>query len=78
MHLVHTPPRTVLCPPLSSRLATSLTVMLRVISYNEPAIKCYKACGFKPAGKRRESRIDGDKFYDVLFMDILASEFGKV
>jgi len=51
------------------------SVMLRVTSYNERAIKCYEACGFKQAGRRREARIDGDKFYDVLFMDLLSSEF---
>ena len=51
------------------------SVMLRVTSYNERAIKCYEACGFKRAGKRRESRIDGEKFHDVLFMDILSGEF---
>jgi len=53
------------------------SVMLRVISYNERGIKCYEACGFKLAGRRRESRIDGDKYYDVLYMDILAQEFGS-
>lgn len=53
------------------------SVMLRVISYNERAIKCYEACGFKHAGKRREARIDGNKYYDVLFMDILADEMIK-
>ena len=51
------------------------SVMLRVISYNERAIKCYEACGFKQAGRRRESRIDGDEFHDVLFMDLLSNEF---
>jgi len=51
------------------------SVMLRVTSYNERGIRCYEACGFKQAGRRRESRIDGEKFYDVLFMDILAAEF---
>jgi RimJ/RimL family protein N-acetyltransferase len=53
------------------------SVMLRVISYNERAIKCYEACGFKPAGRRREARIDGGKFHDVLFMDLLSHEFGS-
>ena len=51
------------------------SVMLRVISYNERAITCYEACGFQHSGKRREARIDGEKFYDVLYMDILAGEF---
>jgi RimJ/RimL family protein N-acetyltransferase len=53
------------------------SVMLRVTSYNERAIKCYEACGFQQAGRRREARIDGDKFYDVLYMDILAEEFAS-
>lgn len=53
------------------------SVMLRVISYNERAVKCYASCGFKHAGRRREARMDGSRFYDVLFMDILSSEFGK-
>jgi len=51
------------------------SVMLRVISYNKRAIRCYVACGFKPAGKRRESRMDGTRYYDVLLMDILDREF---
>ena len=51
------------------------SVMLRVISYNERAIKCYEACGFKKAGVRRESRLDGDKLYDVIYMDLLSDEF---
>ena len=53
------------------------SVMLRVISYNEPAIKCYASCGFRHAGRRREARLDGGKLYDVLFMDILSREFIK-
>jgi len=53
------------------------SVMLRVISYNERAIKCYEACGFKLAGRRREYRPDGDEFHDVLFMDILSRELGN-
>jgi len=53
------------------------SVMLRVISYNEPAIKCYEACGFKHAGTRREARMDGVRFHDVVFMDILSREFAK-
>jgi len=51
------------------------SIMLRVISYNEQAIRCYESCGFTLSGRRRESRIDGEQFYDVLFMDILAGEY---
>lgn len=54
------------------------SVMLRVISYNQRGIKCYEACGFQHAGRRREARIDGDEFHDVLYMDILSEEFKKV
>ena len=53
------------------------SVLLRVIAYNEPAVKCYEACGFRHAGRRRDARIDGGRYYDVLYMDILADEFRR-
>ena len=52
------------------------SVMLRVISYNDRAIRCYESCGFQPAGKRREARIDGLEYHDVLFMDIRGNDQG--
>jgi len=55
------------------------SIMLRVYSFNKRAIKCYKKCGFKEIGRRREATIIGNKKYDQIYMDILASEFkGKV
>jgi len=36
------------------------------------------ACGVKLSGRRRESRIDGQNIYDVLYMDIPATEFGNL
>lgn len=54
-------------------------IMLRVLSFNKRAIKSYKKCGFKEIGRRREAVIIGNKKYDQIYMDILASEFkGKI
>jgi len=50
-------------------------IMLTVKSFNERAIKCYKKVGFKEIGRRRESYFLDGKYYDDIYMDILASEF---
>jgi RimJ/RimL family protein N-acetyltransferase len=50
-------------------------IMLEVFSYNPRAIKCYEGCGFKIIGKRRNSRFFAGKYYDDIYMDILANEF---
>lgn len=51
------------------------SIMLIVKEFNERAIKSYKKLGFKIIGKRRESNIYGEKKYDDIYMDILASDF---
>ena len=51
------------------------SVKLELLSFNERALKCYKKCGFKEAGRIRESRYINGKYYDTIFMDILKSEF---
>ena len=48
---------------------------LSVMSFNERAIACYKKCGFKKYGRRRECRFINGKYYDCISMDILAREF---
>lgn len=48
---------------------------LAVMSFNERAIACYKKVGFKEYGRRRESYFLNGKYYDRVFMDILAREF---
>jgi len=55
-------------------------ILLKVFSYNERAIKCYKKVGFKEIGRRRESREIASQKYDEVYMDILSSEFsdGKI
>ena len=49
-------------------------VMLKVFSFNERAINCYRKLGFKEIGRRRQSYYLKGKFYDEVFMDILKSE----
>jgi RimJ/RimL family protein N-acetyltransferase len=53
-------------------------IMLGVYSYNERAINCYKKVGFKEIGRRRKSKFVGGKWFDGVFMDILAKEFESV
>ena len=52
-------------------------IMLRVYSFNERAIRIYEKIGFKIIGKRREALKRGDKTFDIIFMDIVRSEFNK-
>jgi RimJ/RimL family protein N-acetyltransferase len=53
-------------------------IMLGVYSFNQRAINCYRKTGFKEIGKRREARIVCGKKYDVVLMDVLATEFRSV
>lgn len=50
-------------------------VMLLVKSFNERAINCYKKVGFKEIGRRRQCYFLNGKYYDDVYMDILANEF---
>lgn len=50
-------------------------IHLTVKSFNERAINCYKKVGFKEYGRRRESEFLNGKYYDLVYMDILDSEF---
>ncbi len=52
-------------------------IMLKVFSFNERAIKCYKKVGFREIGRRRQSYYLKGKFYDDVYMDILKSERQK-
>ena len=51
------------------------SAMLRVIDYNAAAIACYGTCGFKLIGRRRQAKAIDGKYFDVLYMDILAREY---
>lgn len=50
-------------------------IKLDVFGFNERAIKCYKKCGFKECGRRRECKFVNGKYYDSIQMDILSNEF---
>jgi RimJ/RimL family protein N-acetyltransferase len=53
------------------------SVYLKVNAINKNAIHVYKKLGFRMAGKRRQARAYLRKYYDLYFMDMLASEFDK-
>jgi diamine N-acetyltransferase len=50
-------------------------VLLRTYAYNERAVRAYTRAGFHIAGRWREAARLGDQFYDIVFMDCLATEF---
>jgi len=50
-------------------------VFLRCIAYNERAYRLYERLGFRPVGRLRQSHRIGQRYYDVIYMDILAEEF---
>lgn len=50
-------------------------ILLKVFSFNTRAIRCYEKVGFKEVGRRRQSKIIGGKYFDDVYMDILATEF---
>lgn len=50
-------------------------IILKVYAFNKRAYHCYKKCGFKEIGRRREAHIIAGEKYDEIYMDILASEF---
>ena len=52
-------------------------IMLLVHADNTQAISCYKKVGFREIGRRREARIKDRCFIDLVYMDILDSEFIK-
>jgi RimJ/RimL family protein N-acetyltransferase len=50
-------------------------VMLRVYEYNAAARRSYEKVGFREIGRRRGSRWHNGRFWDEVYMDMLASEF---
>lgn len=52
-------------------------IKLDVMAFNERAQKCYKKCGFKEYGRRRNCIFINGKYYDRISMDILAEEFNE-
>lgn len=50
-------------------------IRLSLMEFNERALKCYEKCGFKEFGRRRKCKFIDGKYYDSIYMDILAEEF---
>lgn len=66
---------TKLMPDYGFNLLNLNNITLGVFSYNERAINCYRKVGFKEIGRRRKSKLIGGKWFDGVWMDILAEEF---
>ena len=52
-------------------------IMLGVRSWNERGIRAYLRAGFKEIGRRREAIRVGERVYDEVLMDCLATEFAS-
>lgn len=52
-------------------------IFLSLYDFNKRAYKCYEKVGFKIIGKRRKSRFLAGKYYNEIYMDILAKDFKK-
>jgi RimJ/RimL family protein N-acetyltransferase len=52
-------------------------VWLDTLTINPAAIAAYARAGFREIGRRREAHRIGDKVYDVVLMDCLATEFRR-
>jgi RimJ/RimL family protein N-acetyltransferase len=50
-------------------------VMLRVMAFNPTAIHVYQKVGFREIGRRRQAHWMGGQLWDMIYMDILATEF---
>lgn len=50
-------------------------IMLKVYSFNDRAIKCYKKCGFKEFGRRHNVMPIKNKWYDEIYMEILKEDY---
>lgn len=53
-------------------------IMLKLYSFNTPALRCYQKTGFKEIGRRRECYYLHGKFHDHIYMDILKSEWEEM
>lgn len=51
------------------------SVMLETYAFNHAGQVAYERAGFREIGRRREARYHAGRYWDIVFMDILASEF---
>ncbi len=50
-------------------------IMLRLIAFNERALRAYTRAGFTEFGRRRQCNFIGGQRFDEIYMDLLAEEF---
>jgi RimJ/RimL family protein N-acetyltransferase len=50
-------------------------ILIKVYSYNQRAQRCYEKVGFKPIGIRREALYRNLTRHDIVYMDLLVSDF---
>lgn len=53
-------------------------IRLSVFEFNQAAICCYQKIGFKEAGRIRGARMIGGNRYDLIYMDMIASEYESI
>ena len=51
------------------------SVMLETYEFNHAGIKAYTRAGFREIGRRREARYHAERYWDVIMMDVLVTEF---
>ena len=60
---------------LAFRTRNLRRVHLQTLSSNEPALRCYRACGFVEEGRQREAAWVEGRYEDVVLMSVLRSEW---
>lgn len=53
------------------------SVYLRVLEFNAAGIRAYEKAGFQHAGRLRQNWFVGGKFWDLVYMDCVASDFAS-
>lgn len=53
-------------------------ISVRVLAYNDRAIRAYEKCGFVPEGRERETAFVDGHWYDDIIMGVLAHEFAAL
>ncbi|MGA7671974.1 MAG: GNAT family protein [Nitrolancea sp.] len=51
------------------------SLYLRVLAFNEAGIRAYRKAGFREAGRLRRHWFVGGRYWDMVYMDCLASDF---
>jgi RimJ/RimL family protein N-acetyltransferase len=52
-------------------------IMLKVLAFNECAIKAYEKAGFKEFGRRTKAYYFNNEYHDQIFMEILKEDFNQ-